>query len=74
CKQCQVNARGAVAISGETIQAMERILKMNLAEVEGIELPPVALAEGKEILPRFVQHQLGKGLKSLRVMEAVNGG
>jgi len=74
CKQCQVNARGAVAISEETIQAMERILKMDLADVEGIELPPIALAEGKEILPRFVQHQLGKGLKSLRVMEAIQGG
>jgi DNA repair protein RecO (recombination protein O) len=73
CKQCQVNARGAVAISGETIQAMERILRMDLAEVEGIQFSPLVLAEGKEILPRFVQHQLGKGLKSLRVMEAING-
>jgi DNA repair protein RecO (recombination protein O) len=74
CKQCQVNAKGAVAISGETIQAMERILKMDFAEVEGVEFSPLILAEGKEILPRFVQHQLGKGLKSLRVMEAVQEG
>jgi DNA repair protein RecO (recombination protein O) len=74
CKRCQVNARGAVAISYETIQAMERVLGMDLTEVEGVEFPPVVLVEGKEILPRFVQHQLGKGLKSLRVMEAVHGG
>jgi DNA repair protein RecO (recombination protein O) len=74
CKRCQVNARGAVAISDETIQAMERILGMDLAEVEGVEFSPLVLAEGKEILPRFVQHQLGKGLKSLRVMEAMQEG
>jgi DNA repair protein RecO (recombination protein O) len=74
CKRCQVNARGAVAISDETIQAMESILGMDLAEVEGIQFSPLVLAEGKEILPRFVQHQLGKGLKSLRVMEAVQEG
>jgi DNA repair protein RecO (recombination protein O) len=73
CRRCQVNARGAVAISEETIQAMERVLGMDLAEVEGIHLSPLVLAEGKEILPRFVQHQLGKGLKSLRVMEAIQG-
>jgi DNA repair protein RecO (recombination protein O) len=74
CKRCQVNARGAVAISGETIQAMERVLGMDLTEVEDIEFSPLILAEGKEILPRFIQHQLGKGLKSLRVMEAVQEG
>jgi len=71
CRSCQVNARGAIAISGETIQTMERVLKMDLTEVEGVRFSPVVLAEGKDILPRFVQHQLGKGLKSLRVMEAV---
>ena len=73
CKKCQVNARGSVAISGETIQAMEGVLGMDLSEVEGVEFSPLVLAEGKEILPRFVQHQLGKALKSLRVMEAVQG-
>jgi DNA repair protein RecO (recombination protein O) len=74
CKRCQVNARGGVAISGETIQTMERIMGMDLAEVKGVQFSPLVLAEGGEILPRFVQHQLGKGLKSLRVMEAVQGG
>ncbi len=73
CRSCQANARGAIAISGETIQTMERVLVMDLTEVEGVRFSPVVLAEGKDILPRFVQHQLGKGLKSLRVMEAVQG-
>jgi DNA repair protein RecO (recombination protein O) len=73
CKRCQVNARGAVPVSGETLQAMEKVLVMNLTEVEGIQLSPQVLSEGREILPRFVQYQLGKGLKSLRVMEAVEG-
>ena len=73
CKRCQVNARGAVAISGATLQAMEMALGMDIAEMEGVQFSPQVLAEGREILPRFVQHQLGKGLKSLRVMEAVQG-
>lgn len=74
CKRCQINARGAVAISGATLQAMEMALGMDIAEVEGVQFSPQVLAEGKEILPRFVQHQLGKALKSLRVMEAVHDG
>lgn len=74
CKRCQINARGAVAISGATLQAMEMALGMDIAEVEGIQFSPQVLAEGREILPRFVQHQLGKALKSLRVMEAMQGG
>jgi len=74
CKRCQANARGAVTVSGETLQAMELVLTMDLAELEGTRFSPVVLAEGRDILPRFVQYQLGKGLKSLRVMEAVQGG
>jgi len=74
CERCQINARGAVAISGATLQAMEMALGMDIAEVEGVQFSPQVLAEGKEILPRFVQHQLGKALKSLRVMEAVHDG
>jgi DNA repair protein RecO (recombination protein O) len=73
CRGCSGNAQGAVAISGETLQAMEQAITMDLAEIEGIRFSPQVLAEGRDILPRFVQHQLGKGLKSLRVMEEVQG-
>jgi DNA repair protein RecO (recombination protein O) len=73
CSGCSSNAQGAVAISGETLQAMEQAITMDLAEIEGIRFSPRVLAEGKDILPRFIQHQLGKGLKSLRVMEEVEG-
>jgi DNA repair protein RecO (recombination protein O) len=73
CEGCHVHAQGAVAISGDTLQAMEQVIMMDLAELEGIQFSPQVLAEGREILPRFVQHQLGKGLKSLRVMEEVQG-
>ena len=71
CQGCHVHAQGAVTISAETLQAMEQAIMMDLAELEGIQFSPQVLAEGREILPRFVQHQLGKGLKSLRVMEDV---
>jgi DNA repair protein RecO (recombination protein O) len=74
CRRCQANVRGSVAVSRETRQAMERALVMDLTALEGVRFSPVALTEGREILPRFIQHQLGKGLKSLRVMEAVHGG
>ncbi len=73
CKGCSSSAQGAVAISPETLQAMEQVITMDLAEIEGIRFSPQVLAEGKDILPRFVQHQLGKGLKSLRVMEEIQG-
>ncbi len=74
CSGCHMNAQGAVAISCETLKAMEAALRMDLMEVEGIQFSPQVLAEEREILPRFVQHQLGKGLKSLRVMEEMQGG
>ena len=73
CQGCHMNAQGAVAISGATLQAMEQAMRMDLAELKGIRFSPQVLAEGREIIPRFVQHQLGKGLKSLRVMEEVQG-
>jgi DNA repair protein RecO (recombination protein O) len=73
CQGCHIHAQGAAVISGETLQAMEQAMRMDLAEIEGIQFSPQVLAEGREILPRFVQHQLGKGLKSLRVMEEVQG-
>jgi len=73
CRGCSSNAQGAVAISAETLKAMEQAITMDLTEIEGIQFSPRVLAEGRDILPRFVQHQLGKGLKSLRVMEEVEG-
>jgi DNA repair protein RecO (recombination protein O) len=73
CRECYSNAQGAVAISPETLQAMEQAIQMDLAKIEGIRFSPRVLAEGKDILPKFVQHQLGKALKSLRVMEEVEG-
>jgi DNA repair protein RecO (recombination protein O) len=74
CEECHIHAQGAVAISGETLQAIEQVIRMDLATIKGVRFSPRVLAEGREILPRFVQHQLGKGLRSLRVMEEVQGG
>ena len=73
CKKCNNNALGAMAVSAETRRAMEGVLSMDLAAVQELRLPPQVIAEGREIIPRFIQHQLGKALKSLRVMEAVQG-
>jgi DNA repair protein RecO (recombination protein O) len=73
CKGCYSSAQGAVAVSGETLQAMEQAITMDLAEIKGIQFSPRVLSEGKDILPRFIQHQLGKGLKSLRVLEEMQG-
>jgi DNA repair protein RecO (recombination protein O) len=73
CQECHVHAQGVVAISGETLQAMREAIAMDVAKIEGVRFSPQVLAEGREILPRFVQHQLGKALKSLRVMEEVEG-
>jgi len=73
CKKCNNNALGAIAVSAETRQAMELVLGMDLAAVQELRFPQEVIAEGREIIPRFIQHQLGKALKSLRVMEAVQG-
>jgi DNA repair protein RecO (recombination protein O) len=73
CKKCNNNALGSVAVSAETRQAMEQALRMDVAAVQGLRLSPQVIAEEREIVPRFIQHQLGKALKSLRVMEAVQG-
>ncbi len=73
CDGCQLEARGVVPVSGPTLEAMQGVLTMNLGEVEGVRFSPEVLTESREILPRFIQHQLGKGLKSLEVMEEVQG-
>ena len=73
CMGCQTKTLGTTSISGETLKAMEIALRVDLSEVKGILFSRDVLAESREILPRFVQHQLGKGLKSLKVMEEIQG-
>lgn len=73
CQGCQVNAPGALKVSGETLLAMEEAIRLDLSDLERVSFPPKVLAEGREILPRFIQHQLGKGLRSLKVLEEVKG-
>ncbi len=73
CKGCQTKVRGSVPVSGATLEAMEKALEMDLGEVGEIQFFPDVLSESREILPRFIQYQLGKGLKSLKVMEEIQG-
>jgi len=74
CKGCQVKARGAVPICAATLKAMQMAMEMDLGEVEGVRFPSEVLSESSQILPRFIQYQLGKGLKSLRVLEEIKDG
>ena len=71
CLKCRDRTPGAIPVSEETVRAMETVIDMESDAVRGIEFSLTARSESKKILPRFIQYQLGKGLKSLRVMEEI---
>jgi hypothetical protein len=46
---------------------------MELAKLRRLRFTTQALAESRELLPRFIIHQLGKELRSLKALREIKG-
>jgi len=58
-------------MSYETAASMEHMLALGVGESQDVRLSEKTRHEAKYILPRFVQYQLGRELKSLKVLEEI---
>lgn len=70
CDQCQTAARHhLIPLSLGTARLIEQISQMELLKVERLRFTPQALLESRNLLGKFIVHQLGKELRSLKVLK-----
>ncbi|NWG03141.1 MAG: DNA repair protein RecO [Syntrophaceae bacterium] len=68
CDRCSKIRNHLIPLSLGTARLIETISQMELQQIHRWRFTPQALSESEELLPRFIQYQLGKELKSLKVL------
>ncbi len=71
CDTCAKASNDLIPISLGTARLIEKISEMEWTKVHRLRFTPLALSESGELLPRFITYQLGKELKSLKVLKEV---
>ena len=71
CGRCSRNGERLIPLSVGTARLIDQVSQMELAKLHRLKFTPQALSESREILPRFITHQLGKELKSLKVLREI---
>ncbi len=73
CGQCSKHGERLLPISLGTARLIDQVAQMELSKLNRIKFTSQALEESRAILPRFISHQLGKELKSLKGLQALEG-
>jgi len=68
CDRCSKNGGPLIPISLGTARLIDQIAQMDLAKLNRLRFTTQTLAESRRLLPRFISHQLGKELKSLKAL------
>ena len=68
CEKCSKAWNNLIPLSLGTARLIERISQMELSKIHRLRFTPRALSESRELLPKFITYQLGKGLKSLKAL------
>ncbi len=71
CGECFKGYSDPIPISLGTLRAIEKVSEMSLTSIQRIKFTPQTLIEAGDILPKFIEYQLGKDLKSLKVLREV---
>jgi DNA repair protein RecO (recombination protein O) len=71
CENCSKAWNNLIPLSLGTARLIEKISQMELPRIHRLRFTPQALTESRELLPRFISYQLGKELKSLKVLRGV---
>jgi len=66
CDRCSKRWNNLYPLSLGTARLIDGISQLNLKKLHRLRFTPQALSESGELLPKFIQHQLGKELKSLK--------
>ena len=72
CERCSRGWNNLIPLSLGTARLIERISQMELAKIHRLKFTSQSLSESRELLPRFIAYQLGKELKSLKVLKSIN--
>ncbi len=71
CEGCSKILNRLLPLSLGTARLIEQISQVDLSKIDRLKFTPQALAETRELLPKFITYQLGKELKSLKVLKAL---
>ena len=73
CEKCSKTLNNLIPLSLGTARLIERISQMELGKIHRLKFTSQALSESRELLPKFITYQLGKELRSLKVLKGVGG-
>jgi len=71
CKSCSNALNNLIPLSLGTARLIEQISQMDLEKIHRLKFTLQALAESRELLPKFITYQLGKELKSLKALNVI---
>jgi len=71
CENCSRAWKHLVPLSLGTARLIEGISQMELAKIDRFRFTSQTLTESRELLTRFISHQLGKELKSLNALGTI---
>jgi DNA repair protein RecO (recombination protein O) len=74
CEGCSRNGGFLFPLSLGTARLIERISQMEMSKVHRFKFTGQALQESRALLPKFIMHQLGKELKSLKMLQGAGQG
>jgi DNA repair protein RecO (recombination protein O) len=73
CDRCSKNGERLIPFSLGTARLIDQVAQAELAKLRRLRFTSQALAESRGLLPRFISHQLGKELKSLKALREIKG-
>jgi DNA repair protein RecO (recombination protein O) len=71
CGPCSKGYNNLYPLSLGTARLIDEISQLDLKRLSRLRFTPQALTESREFLPRFVEHELGKELKSLKTLKSL---
>jgi len=71
CDSCSKNGERLIPLSLGTARLIDQIAQVDLVKLNRLRFTAQALAESRGLLPRFISHQLGKEMKSLKALREI---
>lgn len=69
CESCSKNWNNLIPLSWGTARLIDEITRMDLSRMDRLKFTSQALLESRLLLPKFIAYQLGKELKSLKILK-----
>lgn len=69
CDRCSKKGERLLPLSLGTARLIDQVAQMELNTLRRLKFTSRALSESRELLPKFITHQLGKELKSLKAIK-----